>query len=201
MCGGVVAELSGRTAVNGLLAVGEVARTGLHGANRLASNSLLEALVGAHHAGVEVQRRLQTAARPPRAEAWRTSGTRPPLETVVFDHNWDAVRRAMWDLVGIVRSDQRLEAARRHLALLSEEIESDYDRLRLHPDLIELRNIAQVGTLVIEAARRRPESRGLHENLDHPRAARSWVGKSTVLRLTATGAPGARLAALRAADL
>jgi L-aspartate oxidase len=201
MCGGVVAELSGRTAMRGLLAIGEVARTGLHGANRLASNSLLEALVGAHHAGEEVRRRLEQAPRAPRAEAWRTSGTRPPLETVVFDHNWDAVRRAMWDLVGIVRSDQRLEAARRHLALLGDEIESDYDRLRLNPDLIELRNIAQVGMLVIEAARRRHESRGLHETLDHPRTLRAWAGRSTVLRQGLGNTPRARLAALRAGDL
>jgi L-aspartate oxidase len=201
MCGGVVAELSGRTAIRGLLVLGEAARTGLHGANRLASNSLLEALVGAHHAADQVQRRLEEARRAPAAESWRTSGTRPPLENVVFDHNWDAVRRAMWDLVGIVRSDQRLEAARRHLALLSEEIEHDYDRLRLGPDLIELRNVAQVGALIIEAARRRRESRGLHENLDHPRPSRGGAGRSLVLRRGANGDPIARLAALRSPDL
>ena len=201
MCGGVVAGLDGRTAMHGLLALGEVARTGLHGANRLASNSLLEALVAAHEAGATVRARLAEAPRAPRAEAWRTTGTRPPLENVVFDHNWDAVRRAMWDLVGIVRSDQRLEAARRHLALLGEEIEADYDSLELSPDLIELRNIARVGSLIVEAARRRHESRGLHATLDHPRTLRAWAGKSIVLRDGSRGAPHARLAALRGADL
>jgi L-aspartate oxidase len=201
MCGGVVAGLSGRTALPGLLAIGEVARTGLHGANRLASNSLLEALVGAHHALESVARRLADVNRAPAAEPWRSSGTRAPLETVVFDHNWDAVRRAMWDLVGIVRSDQRLDAARRHLALLSEEIESDYDRLELAPDLIELRNIAQVGSLIVEAARRRQESRGLHQTLDHPRARGAWAGRSVVLRRAARGPRRARLAVLEGSAL
>jgi L-aspartate oxidase len=201
MCGGVVAELRGRTAVRGLLALGEVARTGLHGANRLASNSLLEALVSAGDAAGEVARRLSEAPRAPRGEAWRTSGTRPALETVVFDHDWDAVRRAMWDLVGIVRSDQRLASARRLLQLLGDGIERDYDRLRLSPDLIELRNIAQVARLIVEAAGRRPESRGLHETLDHPRARRAWAGRSIVLSRGPDGSTRARLATLRSRDL
>ena len=168
MCGGVWASLGGRTAVDGLLAIGEVACTGLHGANRLASNSLLEGLVTAHRAAEEVRRRLAAVADAPRAEPWRTHGTRPPQESVVFDHNWESVRRVMWDLVGIVRSDQRLNVAARRLALLGEEIEQDYRRLRLTPDLVELRNIALVGALIVRAARRRRESRGLHYNLDHP---------------------------------
>jgi L-aspartate oxidase len=181
MCGGIRATLAGRTAVRGLLALGEVACTGLHGANRLASNSLLEALVGAHHAADEVRRRLRSPARVPRAEPWHAQGVRPPLETIVFDHNWDSVRRVMWDLVGIVRTDQRLAAAARRLALLREEIEEDYSRLRLSPDLIELRNIALVGSLVVESARRRRESRGLHFNLDHPRSAGARGRRPTVL--------------------
>ncbi|HTO90454.1 MAG TPA: L-aspartate oxidase [Candidatus Sulfotelmatobacter sp.] len=201
MCGGVVAELTGRTSMRGLLALGEVARTGLHGANRLASNSLLEALVSAREAAGEVARRLAETSRAPRAEAWRTRGTRPALEAVVFDHDWDAVRRAMWDLVGIVRSDQRLSAARRLLDLLGEEIERDYDRLLLGPDLIELRNITQVGRLIVEAARRRSESRGLHETLDHPGSRRSWAGRSIVLSRGSNGELRARLATLRARDL
>jgi L-aspartate oxidase len=182
MCGGVRATLGGRTALPGLLALGEVACTGLHGANRLASNSLLEALVSAHHADREVARRLALVAAAPAGEPWSARGTRPALESVVFDHNWDAVRRLMWDLVGIVRTDQRLAAAARRLRLLSEEIESDYDRLRLSPDLVELRNIALVGSLIVECARRRPESRGLHFNLDHRRPSAAWRGRSTVLR-------------------
>ena len=155
MCGGVRATLSGRTDLEGLYAIGEVACTGLHGANRLASNSLLEALVGAHHCAEEVRTRLAREPRVPRAEPWRAVGTRPPREAVVSEHHWDSVRRVMWDLVGIVRSDERLEFAARRLALLSGEIERDYARLRLSPDLIELRNIALVGSLIVASASRR----------------------------------------------
>jgi L-aspartate oxidase len=182
MCGGVRATLSGATAIAGLLAIGEVACTGLHGANRLASNSLLEALVSAHHAAEELRRRLSVVRRAPRAEPWSARGTRPPLESVVFDHNWDTVRRVMWDLVGIVRTDQRLAFARRRLALLREEIELDYQRLRLTPDLVELRNIALVGSLIVESAERRHESRGLHYTLDHPRPVAAYARRSTTLR-------------------
>jgi L-aspartate oxidase len=191
MCGGVRATLSGRTPLAGLFALGEVACTGLHGANRLASNSLLEALVSAHHAGSAVTERLARVPRAPRGELWSARGTRPALETVVFDHNWDAVRRTMWDLVGIVRSDERLRRARRRLALLAEEIDADYDALRLTPDLVELRNIALVSRLIVAAAARRQESRGLHFNLDHPRASRAWNGRAIELRARA----GGRLAA------
>lgn len=201
MCGGVRATLAGRTSLDGLLALGETACTGLHGANRLASNSLLEAVVGAHHGVGEVRRRLAAARRAPRAEAWSARGTRPPLEQVVFDHNWDAVRRSMWDLVGIVRTDQRLAAAARHLALLREEIEHDYVRLQLVPDLVELRNIALVGSLVVRCAQRRPESRGLHYNLDHPRPDPAFAGRSTVLRRPKRSWQAPKLAVRRALDL
>jgi L-aspartate oxidase len=199
MCGGVRASLAGVTSIDGLLAIGEVACTGLHGANRLASNSLLEAVVTAHHAAEAARAMLAAAPRAPRAEAWSARGTRSPLETVVFDHNWDAVRRVMWDLVGIVRTDQRLEYAARHLALLREEIELDYRRLRLSPDLVELRNIALVGALIVAAARRRHESRGLHYNLDHPRPRAAYAGRPTVLRLPPRRR--ARLAARMGLDL
>jgi L-aspartate oxidase len=181
MCGGVKADLSGRTDLEGLLAIGEVACTGLHGANRLASNSLLEALVGAHHAAEVIRERLASVERVPSAQPWRSAGTRPPREEVVSDHNWDSVRRVMWDLVGIVRSDERLAVAARRLALLAEEIERDYERLRLSPDLIELRNIALVGRLIVESASRRRESRGLHENLDHPRPVQVWGHRTVIL--------------------
>jgi L-aspartate oxidase len=182
MCGGVRASLGGRTTIAGLLAIGETACTGLHGANRLASNSLLEALVGAHHAVAEVERRLRQAPRAPRAQAWSERGTRPALETVLFDHNWDAVRRTMWDLVGIVRSDERLAVATRRLEMLGDDIEREFRRLRMTPDLIELRNIALVARLIVRSARRRRESRGLHYNLDHPRPVARWAGRPTVLR-------------------
>jgi L-aspartate oxidase len=182
MCGGVMATLAGRTAVAGLLAIGEVACTGLHGANRLASNSLLEALVGAHHASGEAARRLLEAPRAPRPQPWSERGTRPALESVLFDHNWDAVRRTMWDLVGIVRSDQRLAVAAERLALMGEQIDQDFRRLRVTPDLVELRNIALVAQLIVGSARRRRESRGLHYNLDHPRPVGRFAGRPTVLR-------------------
>jgi L-aspartate oxidase len=198
MCGGVRATLAGRTSLPGLLAVGESACTGLHGANRLASNSLLEAVVGAHHGAALALRLARAARHVPPAEPWRTRGTHPPLETVVFDHHWDAVRRLMWDLVGIVRSDQRLLYAARLLALLREEIEQDYVRLRLSRDLVELRNIALVGALVVECARARRESRGLHYNLDHPRRDRRLDGRDTVRRRG--GRRSARRLAAAAAD-
>jgi L-aspartate oxidase len=188
MCGGVQAGLDGRTGIDGLLAIGEVACTGLHGANRLASNSLLEALVGAHHAADQVGARLAAVPRARAAAAWQTRGTRPPQERVVFDHNWNYVRSVMWDLVGIVRTDERLAFAARRLALLREEIERDYARLRLSPDLVELRNIALVGSLIVACAQRRRESRGLHYNLDHPRRVASFGHR--VIRLRSV--PGGR---------
>lgn len=191
MCGGVRATVGGRTDLDGLLAIGEVACTGLHGANRLASNSLLEALVGAHHAAAEIAARLAKRPAPPKADPWRARGTHPPHEAVVFDHNWDTVRRVMWDLVGIVRTDERLAFAARRLALLRDEIERDYERLRLSPDLVELRNIALVGSLIVASAQRRLESRGLHFNLDHPRRVPAEARRRT--RLRRGRGPGAAL--------
>jgi len=184
-CGGVRANLAGRTSIAGLLAIGEVACTGLHGANRLASNSLLEALVGAHHATREVARRMAAVRRAPRVHPWSERGTRPALETVLFDHNWDAVRRTMWDLVGIVRSDARLAVAAGRLDLMGREIDEDFRRLRVTPDLVELRNIALVARLIVRSARRRRESRGLHYNLDHPRPLARYAGRPTVLKRSA----------------
>jgi L-aspartate oxidase len=202
MCGGVRADLSGRTSIPGLLALGETACTGLHGANRLASNSLLEALVTSHHAARDVAGSLSAMPRAPVAEPWRAHGTRPPIETVVFDHNWDAVRRVMWDLVGIVRTDQRLGLAARRLTGLREEIEHDYVALRLSRDLIELRNIALVGSLIVASARRRRESRGLHFNLDHPRTVGALAHPTRLRRSLPRAAAGRpRLAAVAPADL
>lgn len=180
-CGGVSADLAGRTALGRLYAVGEVAFTGLHGANRLASNSLLEAVVVAREAAEECVRIARMNAALPRVRAWDARGARRPREGVAKNHNWDAVRRLMWDYVGIVRTDERLDKARRHLALMREEIEADYGRHLLDPDLIELRNLAQVADLIVRSARRRRESRGLHFNLDHPRRVAAWR-RDTVLR-------------------
>jgi L-aspartate oxidase len=182
MCGGVKADIAGRTGVRRLLAVGETACTGLHGANRLASNSLLEALVTAHHGAGAATRWLQKDEPVPIPAPWSASGTRPPVESVAFEHAWDLVRRVMWDLVGIVRTDERLRLAARRLRMLREEIEDYYDRLQLGADLIELRNIALVGELIVRSARSRRESRGLHFNVDHPRPAARYRGRHTVLR-------------------
>jgi L-aspartate oxidase len=180
-CGGVRADLSGRTALGRLFAVGEVASTGLHGANRLASNSLLEAVVVARQAAGEIVQVVAGRTPLPRVEAWDARGTRRPREGVGKTHVWDAVRRLMWDYVGIVRSDERLAKARRHLALLREEVEADYARHVLDADLVEVRNLAQVADLIVSSARRRLESRGLHFNLDHPRR-RAALRRDTVLK-------------------
>jgi len=166
-CGGVVADLKGRTPLDRLFAVGEVACTGLHGANRLASNSLLEAVVVAHEAAEACVARIGKGGRAPRIPAWDARGTRKPREAVGRSANWDAVRRLMWDYVGIVRTDERLEQAAKRLALIREEVEADYERSVLDADLVEVRNLAQVADLIVASARRRKESRGLHYNLDH----------------------------------
>lgn len=169
MCGGVVTDLAARTRIRGLLCAGEAALTGLHGANRLASNSLLEAIVFAHEAARAAAEIASADPGPlPSVDLWRDEGTSEPTEGVVFDHDWDEVRSLMWDYVGIVRCDDRLEIAERRVALIREQIDGYYRRYRLNADLIELRNIAQVAHLIIRCARARRESRGLHYNVDCP---------------------------------
>jgi L-aspartate oxidase len=180
-CGGVVTDVDGRTGIDGLLAIGEVACTGLHGANRLASNSLLEALVGAHrsarlaieeHAGgVEVE-----------VPVWQSAKAVDPDEMVVVAHNWDEIRRLMWDYVGIVRTNKRLQRAQKRIANLQEEIHEYYWDFKVTSDLLELRNIATVAELIIRSALERPESRGLHYNLDHPEPDEAWAQRDTILR-------------------
>jgi L-aspartate oxidase len=182
MCGGVVADLKGRAAIDGLLCAGEVALTGLHGANRLASNSLLEAVVFADVAATSAAE-LAAAEGPgvPEIDQWREEGTAEAAESVLFDHDWDEVRSLMWDYVGIVRSDDRLTIARRRLALLREQIEGYYWRYRLNPDLVELRNITLVANLIVRSALMRRESRGLHYNIDCPQADDANWKRDTVL--------------------
>ncbi|MBI5479272.1 MAG: L-aspartate oxidase [Deltaproteobacteria bacterium] len=165
-CGGVVTDTGGRTSVTNLYAVGEAAMTGLHGACRLASNSLLEALVFAKRAADDV--RGTRAFRPPAVAPWGPGDAVTSDEAVVVSQNWDEIRRMMWNYVGIVRTDKRLERARRRVELIREEIRDYYWNFRVTQDLLELRNIALVAHLVIECARRRRESRGLHFNLDYP---------------------------------
>jgi L-aspartate oxidase len=180
-CGGVMTDVDGRTGIQGLLAIGEVACTGLHGANRLASNSLLEALVGAHRAA-----RLAVEEFPGRVDVdvpvWESGKAADPDELVVVAHNWDEIRRLMWDYVGIVRTNKRLQRAQKRIANLQEEIQEYYWGFKVTSDLLELRNIATVADLIIRSALARPESRGLHYNLDHPEPVEAWAQRDTVLR-------------------
>jgi L-aspartate oxidase len=183
MCGGVVTDLAGKTSIDGLLAAGEVAHTGFHGANRLASNSLLEAVVFANAASESALKTARAVrGELPAVSGWVADGTMRPLEEVVFEHDWDSVRSLMWDYVGIVRSDERLSIARRRIALMREHIEAYYYKYELKPDLIELRNIALVGELIIRCARARRESRGLHYNVDCPETDDAEYRHDTVLR-------------------
>lgn len=168
-CGGLVTDLAGRTDVAGLYAVGEVACTGLHGANRLASNSLLECLVIGKAAANDIQSHAP-AALPPIPD-WDDSRVTDPNEEVVISHNWDELRRAMWDYVGIVRTNKRLERALHRIDLLKAEIDEYYSHFHVSNDLIELRNLVQTAELIVRSAMQRKESRGLHYSLDSPELA------------------------------
>jgi L-aspartate oxidase len=167
-CGGVVADGRARTDVRGLYAIGEAAYTGLHGANRMASNSLLECLVFGQIAATDIARRLPQTAEPVPVAPWDESRVTDSDEEVVVSHNWDELRRFMWDYVGIVRTNKRLARARRRIALLRQEIREYYSNFRISNDLLELRNLADVAELIIASAQHRRESRGLHYTLDFP---------------------------------
>jgi L-aspartate oxidase len=165
-CGGVLVDEHGRSTVKNLYAIGEVSMTGLHGACRLASNSLLEAMVFGTRAADDV-RDIPSVA-PTQVAPWYAGEAGSPDEAVVVSHNWDEIRRLMWNYVGIVRTDRRLERAARRIELIRSEIRDYYWNSTITGDLVELRNIALVADLIIQSARRRPESRGLHFNTDHP---------------------------------
>ena len=172
LCGGVSTDLEGRTTIPGLWAIGETACTGLHGANRLASNSLLEGMVFAHRAAValgEEKAKGEDRGKPwPEVPEWDAGAAGTSDEAVVITQNWDEVRRLMWNYVGIVRSDKRLRRAARRIALLQEEIAEYYWKYFVTRDLLELRNIATIAQLIVECAAARHESRGLHCTIDYP---------------------------------
>jgi L-aspartate oxidase len=167
-CGGIVTDLSAHTDVNGLYAIGETAFTGLHGANRLASNSLLECLVFAASAAEHI--RTATAEPLPPLPEWDESRVSDADEMVVISHNWAELRRFMWDYVGIVRTNKRLERAQHRIKLLEREIAEYYENFRVSNDLIELRNLVLTAHLIVKSAQRRHESRGLHFSRDYPDA-------------------------------
>jgi L-aspartate oxidase len=180
-CGGVMTDVNGQTDIAGLYAVGEVSCTGLHGANRLASNSLLEALV----CGNRAAQRAHTHPEPKVGAiipAWQSGQATNPDELVVISHNWDEIRRLMWDYVGIVRTNKRLERARTRIANLQEEIQQYYWDFTVSNDLLELRNIATVAELIVASALTRKESRGLNYNLDYPKADPEWGQRDTILK-------------------
>jgi L-aspartate oxidase len=183
MCGGVATDQSGRTDIHQLYAVGECACTGLHGANRLASNSLLEALVYADSAAttaIEELRRGDFAEVG--VESWDEVGTTDSDEQIMVTQNWDEIRRFMWNYVGIVRSDKRLARAKRRMEIIQREIREYYWDFKVTPDLIELRNLAVVAELIITSALHRKESRGLHYNIGYPRRDDRVWQKDTILR-------------------
>ncbi|HVI50264.1 MAG TPA: L-aspartate oxidase [Candidatus Sulfotelmatobacter sp.] len=180
-CGGVMTDKLGRTDVPGLYAVGEVAFTGLHGANRMASNSLLECLVYGAAAASDILNRLPDLDVPHNLPVWDESWVTNSDEEVVVSHNWDELRRFMWDYVGIVRTTKRLERAQHRIELLLSEIEEYYGSFHVTNDLLELRNLALVAKLIVRSALIRRESRGLHYTLDFPYVDPVAAAQNTIL--------------------
>jgi L-aspartate oxidase len=178
-CGGVMVDLDGRTDLAGLWAAGEVTQSGLHGANRLASNSILECLVFGQAVADDIAAHWDAASAVPAIRPWDESRVTDSDEEIVVAHNWDELRRFMWDYVGIVRTDKRLERAAHRVKLLRKEVADYYGNFRVTPDLIELRNLVTVADLIVRSARARKESRGLHFTTDYPKLAA--VAKDTVL--------------------
>lgn len=180
-CGGVVTDQRGRADLSGLYAIGETAHTGMHGANRMASNSLLECLVYAQNASEDILGTIGDQPPAPAIPPWDESRVTDSDEEVVVSHNWEELRRFMWDYVGIVRTDKRLQRAKRRVELLQLEIDEYYSNFRVTNDLIELRNLVMVAELIIRCARLRHESRGLHYSLDYPAAGTASLPQDTVL--------------------
>ena len=181
-CGGVIVNKNGQTDIPGLYAIGEVSYTGLHGANRMASNSLLECFVFAHSAFKHIKQTLPETKMPEKISEWDESRVTDSDEEVVVSHNWDEIRRFMWDYVGIVRTTKRLHRAHHRVKLLQSEISEYYGNFRITKDLIELRNLATVAELIIESALQRKESRGLHYTADFPAMDDINSLKNTIIR-------------------
>jgi len=186
-CGGLVTDRHGHTDLPGLFAIGEVAYTGLHGANRMASNSLLECLVFAESAAADLLADAEAAPMPEAVPEWDESRVTDSDEEVVVSHNWDELRRFMWDYVGIVRTSKRLQRAKHRVDLLRSEIDEYYGNFRVTSDLLELRNLTEVADLIIRSALLRHESRGLHYTLDYPRPDTSQAPTNTVLTPIGSG--------------
>ncbi len=184
ICGGIVVNHTGNTDIANLYACGETAYTGVHGANRLASNSLLEALVFSYRAVHDAAIKVTTNTVPKACQIpdWDDSGTHDFEEWILLSHNFNEIRSVMWDYVGIVRSDLRLHRALRRIDLLEKEIENFYKKTRITPQLLELRNIVTISRLIITSALRRKESRGLHYTTDHSKLNNRYWRKDTVLR-------------------
>jgi len=185
-CGGVMINEDGQTDIGGLYAIGETSCSGLHGANRMASNSLMECVVFAHTASEAILKSLADITMPESLPKWDESRVTNSDEEVVVSHNWDEIRRFMWDYVGIVRTTKRLQRARHRIKLLKSEISDYYGHFRISKDLVELRNLSVVAELIIESALQRKESRGLHFTSDHPIAKTSETGVNTIIRASMT---------------
>jgi L-aspartate oxidase len=189
MCGGIATDMHGKTDLHRLYAIGETACTGLHGANRLASNSLVEALVYSHVAARHAVKDIDNLdfSVTPDPPAWDEVGTTDSDEVIMVSQNWDEIRRFMWNYVGIVRSNKRLERAKRRIEIIQQEIREYYWDFKVSADLIELRNIAMVAELIIRCAGHRKESRGLHYNIEFPYCDDKRWQKDTILRRSFLG--------------